>query len=80
MHYTTIAQITRGKNECSTVYSAAFNRALTTAVQSVVEPCNIAVYYTPHEISSAIIAFGSANYTAILHGSTTDFTAVVGAW
>ena len=39
-----IRQLNQGKNEFSTIYSVLFHRTLTTAVQSVVEPCNTAVY------------------------------------
>ena len=68
MYYTIIAQINQGKNLFSTIYSAVLHRALMTAVQSVVEPCNIAVYYTMRKILSANMGFWIANieryYTA----------------
>ena len=59
MYYTTIAQITQGNNEFSTVYSAVWSLDHTlTAVQSVVESCNIAVYLHSKKIYTTVQRFG----------------------
>ena len=63
IYYTTIAQITQGNNEFSTIYSAAFNcrRTLSTAVQSVVEPCNVVVYLHSQKLYLHSISQASCN-------------------